>query len=355
VFVPWPLALDYEWPAAKSFMEVAPQAALLAAVFVLTVRGLVRRRPAAFLGAWFFLILAPSSSVLPIVTEIAAEHRMYLPLAAVVALVVAGAYAAGRRAVAGAGGGGAMAWSAAGVAAAAIAIAGCVHLTRERNLDFQSDERIWEATVAARPQNSRALANLGAALVQQGQAAEAEAYLRRAIAIRPDFPEAQSGLGVALCMQGRLEEGVAHLERAIALEPGYRDAYRNLGEALGALGRRGPAARAFREALRTAPRDPILLKRLAWILATAPEDDVRSDAEAMAVARLAVEVTGGDAVALDALAAAQAESGQFADAVATVERAIAVAESAGPAELIPELRYRLDAYRGGQKFRDSSR
>ena len=218
-----------------------------------------------------------------------------------------------------------------------------------------SDERIWAATVAARPQNSRALANLGATLLEQGRAAEAEQYLRRAVAIRAEYPEAQSGLGVALCMQGRLEEGVTHLERAVALEPDYRDAWRNLGEASGALGRRGPAARAFRAALRSAPRDPILLKRLAWILATAPEDEVRNGAEALRAARLAVDVTGGDAVSLDALAAAQAENGQFADAAATVQRAISTAQSSGPAELVPDLQHRLEVYRGGQKFRDSAR
>jgi cytochrome c-type biogenesis protein CcmH/NrfG len=148
---------------------------------------------------------------------------------------------------------------------------------------------------------------------------------------------------------------VTHLERAVALEPDYRDAWRNLGEASGALGRRGPAAQAFRAALKSAPRDPVLLKRLAWILATAPEDDVRNGAEALAAARLAVEVTGGDAVALDALAAAQAENNQFGDAAATVERAIATAQSAGPAELIPELQSRLEVYRAGQKVRDSAR
>ena len=47
----------------------------------------MRDRPAAavgFLGGWFFATLAPSSSVLPLATEIAAERRMYLPLAALV-------------------------------------------------------------------------------------------------------------------------------------------------------------------------------------------------------------------------------------------------------------------------------
>jgi tetratricopeptide (TPR) repeat protein len=153
-------------------------------------------------------------------------------------------------------------------------------------------------------------------------------------------------------MQGRLEEGVTHLERAIALEPDYRDAYRNLGEALGALGRLGPAARAFREALRTAPDDHVLLRRLAWILATAPQDDVRNGAEAVRVAAHLVEVTGGrDALALDTLAAAQAEAGEFALAIATIERAIAAANTAGTAALIAELQDRLARYRAGQPFR----
>ena len=355
VFVPWPLVLDYEWPAAASLTAVLPQALLVTGLFALTVWGLVRRAPAAWLGALFFLVLAPSSSVLPIVTEVAAEHRMYLPLAAVIALVVAGAYAAGRRVLPPARGQAARVAAVVAAAAIIVVISGCVYLTRERNLDYQSHERIWSATVAARPRNARALANLGATLVEAGRPAEAEPYLRRALAVRADYPEAQSGLGVALCMQGRLEEGISHLERAVAIEPSYRDAWRNLGEAFGALGRRGPAALAFREALKTAPRDPVLLKRLAWILATAPEYEVRNAAEALRAARLAAEVTGGDAVALDTLAAALAENGQFAEAMSTAQRAIAMARSAGPAGLVPELQARLELYGRGEAFRDASR
>ena len=72
-------------------------ALLIGAVLVATVWGLVRRAPAAFAIAWCFLILAPTSSVLPIVTEVAAEHRMYLPLAGVIALAVIGLFELARR------------------------------------------------------------------------------------------------------------------------------------------------------------------------------------------------------------------------------------------------------------------
>src|SRR6185436_20092673 len=47
-------------------------------------------RRLAFLGTWFFVTLAPASSIVPILTEVGAERRMYLPLAALVVLIVAG-------------------------------------------------------------------------------------------------------------------------------------------------------------------------------------------------------------------------------------------------------------------------
>ena len=94
--VPVPLVFSYfDWAPARSLVSVAPQAALLAALLGFSVVALVRRRPLGFLGAWFFLILAPTSSVVPIPTEVAAEHRMYLPLAAVVTLAVLSAYIVG--------------------------------------------------------------------------------------------------------------------------------------------------------------------------------------------------------------------------------------------------------------------
>ncbi len=87
-FIPWPLVLDYAWPAARSVGAVVVPLTIVFSLLVAAVWLLFRRRPAGFPAVCFFLILAPTSSVLPIVTEVAAEHRMYLPLAALVCLVV---------------------------------------------------------------------------------------------------------------------------------------------------------------------------------------------------------------------------------------------------------------------------
>lgn len=86
---PHPLLLDYQWPIAKSFGEVALPAAAVAGLLAWTLWALRRRPEIGFWGAWFFGILAPTSSFLPI-TDAAFEHRMYLPLAAVVLLALLG-------------------------------------------------------------------------------------------------------------------------------------------------------------------------------------------------------------------------------------------------------------------------
>ncbi|HEY2905658.1 MAG TPA: hypothetical protein VGJ29_07135, partial [Vicinamibacterales bacterium] len=89
----WPhaLVLDYGMPRPLVFTDVLPQVALIVGLFALTGLALVVRPMIGFLGAWFFITLAPASSFVPIVTEVGAERRMYLPLAAVVVLAVIGA------------------------------------------------------------------------------------------------------------------------------------------------------------------------------------------------------------------------------------------------------------------------
>jgi len=89
---PRPLVFDYGRYAAPRLSEVAPYvlvlASLLTAMFVA-----LRRWPAAgFAVCWFFLILAPASSVIPVIMQPMAESRLYLPMAGVAALAVLGIF-----------------------------------------------------------------------------------------------------------------------------------------------------------------------------------------------------------------------------------------------------------------------
>jgi protein O-mannosyl-transferase len=88
---PAPLVFDCAWPIAEPGSSVMPSAVIVLALGAATILALLKRAWVGFWGAWFFLILAPTSSIMPI-ADVAFEHRMYLSLAAVVVVAVVGAH-----------------------------------------------------------------------------------------------------------------------------------------------------------------------------------------------------------------------------------------------------------------------
>ena len=94
--VPYPLCLDYEINTVKSFSDVWPYVPIVAGLLGLTVWGLIKRPALGFVGLWYFLILMPSSSIMPIKDKIF-EFRVYVSLAALISLVVLGGYIYGGR------------------------------------------------------------------------------------------------------------------------------------------------------------------------------------------------------------------------------------------------------------------
>jgi len=351
-----PLALDYDgWPMVTSVAAALPYALPLAALLGLTIWGLVRRRPWSFPALVWFLALAPSSSVLPLATEIAAGRRMYLPLAAFICLGVVAGFEMGRRLVARAAGERTRRTAGRALAAVVVvAVAGTYGaLTYARNQDFWSTERIWQDTVEKQPANSRARQNYGASLLQSGRTADAEGQLREAVRLKDTNAAAHLNLGSLLASRGRTEEGIAHLERALAFDPSYAIAHRNLGEAYGSLGDHVNAAKHFMLASEARPDDVFLLNRLAWLLATSPEDRVRNGARATAAAERAVGLTGRkDPVSLDVLAAAYAETGRYDEAMTVARDAVEAAVRSDRNDLISPIQMRLLRYRAGTAYRE---
>ena len=352
-----PLSLDYDgWPMAHSVGEVAAYAVPLLILVIATVVGIVRRLPWAFLGAWFFATLAPSSSVLPLATEIAAERRMYLPLAAVVvagvvAVVLVGQTLLGlltgdarRRRLLGE-------LSTVVVLGAVVASLGSA--TYARNRDYWSDERIWEDTVQKRPNNPRARVNYGIDLQAAGRLVDAERELREAVRLKDTSAAAHANLGPILCATGRLDDCIFHLKRALELDPDYTSAHANLAEAYGASGKRALAAEQFALALNATPDKPFLLNRLAWLLATSPEESVRNGRRAVELAERAVSLTQRrDIMSLETLSAAYAEVGRFEDALTTGREALALAERQNDGATATSLARRLQLFEMREKYRE---
>jgi protein O-mannosyl-transferase len=243
-FWPCPLVLDYfDWPVAHLSLALVASLLVVLGLLAATVEALLSRRPLGFLGACFFLILAPTSSFLPLLGEVAAERRMYLPLAAVVALVVIVVWkvleaVTSRRVPA-------------IVAGLVVAILGAV--TVQRNKDYRSALAIWSDTAAKRPNNARALTEVGTALVASGRLAEAIEYYERATHVQPDYLMAYTNWGVALAMQGRLTEAIGKLSEAVRRNPASAHAHYNLGLALAKKGHADQAAIEYQLALRIDP------------------------------------------------------------------------------------------------------
>jgi tetratricopeptide (TPR) repeat protein len=232
---PAPLVFDYYWPVAQTMRQWLPAAVVAAGLIGATVYGVRHRHWLGFVGGWCFVILAPSSSVIPIVTEIAAEHRTYLAVAGVIAAAVVAVASAGR----------AVLWIAGGVAAL-----GLVGLTIQRNEVYRSEITLWTDTTAKRPLNPRAHNNLGNALLSAGRTDDALASFHEALRLEPGFAMAHNNLGNALTRAGRMDEALPHLHEALRLNPGYTDARINLGIALASRGEIEEATEIFREAVR---------------------------------------------------------------------------------------------------------
>lgn len=218
-----------------------------------TVLLALRRWPVGgFAGAWFFLILAPTS-VMPGKFQIVVEHRMYLPLTAVMALAAIGIHAAVRR----------RSW----IVFAALAL-GLGALATRRNEDYQTDTTLWRDTVAKRPDNERARYNPGVILAQTpGRLADAVAHYEAALRLKPDSAETHDNLGLALAQTpGRLKGAVGEHRAALRLRPDYAPGWHNLGAALYHLGDLPAAAAAFREEVRLSPDDPTAREALTTVL-----------------------------------------------------------------------------------------
>jgi protein O-mannosyl-transferase len=235
---PHPLVVDYGYQLAHRLSDVALPAVELCALLVATAVAL-RKRPAwGFLGACFFLILAPSSSVVPLVTQTIAEHRMYLPLAAVVTLLVL-----------------TLQRLLGGLAFPALLALAVVFgwLTFQRNKTYRTEEGIWRDTIAKLPDNERAHHNLGVILADAGRTAESVPEYEAAIRLKPDYTEAHYNFGNALSAEGRTSEAVAQYEEALRLKPDYAQAHNNLGAALSTEGRIAEAIAQYEEAVRLEP------------------------------------------------------------------------------------------------------
>jgi protein O-mannosyl-transferase len=256
---PHPLVFDYgEEMYLASWFQALPYAAVVLALLAAVVAAARRSLALGVLGGTFFLLIAPSSSVVPIAVQPMAESRLYLPLAPVITIVVLAAYRfVGRKALLGLG----------------LAALGLGALTVARNRDYRSAASIWEDTVAKRPDSARAHNSFGKVLESQpGRLPYAIAHFETSLRIKPDDAIVHNNLGMALSrVPGRTPEAVAHYEAALRIKPHYAYAHNNLANILAQQPQALPMAYAHYEtAVRLEPDNPQFHFNFGLALAQTP-------------------------------------------------------------------------------------
>ena len=378
----WPdeLCFDYAWRIQNS-----PTVYLPLGIVILLIAGLgfswtVRRRTVGFLLLAPLLYLAPTSSFLPI-SDPAFEHRMYLPLAAIVTGAVCGAsLLIGRTAR----------QMRLPTTALAVSVMLAVLLplawrTHMRNLDYRGF-RLWIHTVERCPLNPRAHYVLGQELLRRGRVAEARSKIedairigipvasfhvgmgdcqrslghldeaiesyREAIRIDPDLEQAHNVLGVVLHGQGKLESAREAFKAAADL--GLPEASYNLAAVLIDLGNDAAAIPLLEDCLGTHPQFERSARRLAWIYATSSDGSLLDGEQALKVLAEHCQVEeSGSPFVWDTYAAALARVGRFNEASDAAGRALDLAAEAERDELHKRIEQRLLNYDADQAWQQA--
>lgn len=358
----WPQGqvFDYGIPTVATFSAALPALFVITLLLGATTWACWRNLPAGFLGASFFLALAPSSSVVPIATQTLAEHRMYLALAAPIILLCA----VGRALLFSFGHPPAPQLAAFSPATprrlrlATLALAGVAILvtfalgftTYTRNDVYRSALSLWNDTVAKRPDNPRAHHNLGLALLQTGHTEEAAAEFRRAIALQPNHAYAHFQLGTLALRRRDWADAAVHFEAALAADPHYVSARVNFGQALNQLGRVDEAIAQYQSALAENPHAQDARTNLAALYIAQ-----HRLADAIALLREVLAATPELAEAHYHLGLALEASGSFSSAESELREAIRLKPTFAPPHLALGnlLAHRGDATAAEASYRES--
>ena len=253
---PWPLVIHYEFPHLETFAAAWPWLLAVAVLAVLTIVLVWRRTAAGFVLTWVVAILSPTL-VVPIITEVAAERRMYLPMAGLVSLAIVGSYELlclflthSKRKAGGTADRRPLVFTC-GAASLIALIYGALDV--KRLAMFEEPLVLWQDAIVHQPGSSVSQFNVGITLSTQGRQAESIPYFEEAIRIKPDDGGTHNNLGFALLMTGLTAEAIEHIHRAIQLKPDSAAAHNNLGMALSGLGRMQEAGQEFGAALDCSP------------------------------------------------------------------------------------------------------
>jgi len=377
----WPhnLAVYYPYPESIPFWEVAGAALFLLCVSIFVFRAL-RSKPYLAVGwLWYIGTLIPAIGLIQAgLWPAIADRFSYVPLIGLFIVIAWGIPDLVAR------------WRYKKIVLAITAILLLLTFTTEtwfQNRYWQNSVTLFTHSVNVTPNNFVAHNILGNTLEKQGKLIEAISHYAEALKINSNYAEAHNNLGYTLTRQKHYKEAIYQYNEALRINPTYTDAHNNLGTALlhqgnekaaiyhyyevlksnpkyaGAYynlgkislnqGKTEEAINLYRKALTFEPEMIQALYNLSWIFATHKDKRFRNGIKAIELAEKLCKISqNNQPLALDALAAAYAETGKFDSAVLTAQRALKLALMYGPQELALGLKKRLQLYKAGRPYRE---
>ena len=380
----WPRNLTFIYPhweidAGAAWQYSFPIAAVALVVALWWLRARIGKGPVAAV-LFFAGTLGPALGffdLYPFRYSYVADHFQYVACIGLIVLAVSAGVALCRRI-------GGQTQGVAALAAATLLTALGSAAWHQAHV-YRDLETLWRHTLVNNPGCWMAHNNLAAILIPEGRTEEAVRHCELALQIKPDFAEAHSnlglilerlgkhedaigqyeqalrfmpnlavahyGLGIVLLHVGRVQEAMAHCQQALRINPDYAEAHYGLGLALEQAGKVREANVHYEQALRINPDYPEVQNNLAWLLATRAPSEGGDPVRAVTLADQACKLTDNRvAQYLDTLAAAYAATGRFDDAVATAQKAIELARSAGQLQVATQVEPRLELYRAGRPY-----
>ena len=315
-------------------------AGITAAMFLLR-----RKLPFLLVGwLWYIVMLLPVIGIIQVGLQARADRYTYLPQIGVIIAVVWAIRDLTSL------------WRARTVVLvpASLAVVGSLSFLSYRQATHWHDtESLWSYTLNRSPENDVALTGLAMVEVVRGQTDNAITHFRHALALRDGNAAAHYGLGLALSQQRKTDEAIGHWQRSLELQPDNINARNYLGAALAEIGRTAEAIEQWQQTLAFDPENGNAANNLAWVLATSPDPTLRDGAKAVAYAKRATKVPGGEnPLVYRTLAAAYAENRQFAEAISAAEHARQLAQGTGNSPLVSELDQCIELFRQQRALRE---
>ncbi len=244
---------DYDFAISHGLLD--PPSTLISVIFLLLLLSAVvllfkRWKIGSFALAWFFIILAPTSSFIPLI-DVIFEHRVYLASTGFFLLFSLGLYHALKlvnitqkektHLI---------------ILTIAVLVIPLIYATTKRNMVWTSRIAFWEDAVHNSPRKARAYLNLGSAYQENGMEEFAVAAYQRATSLAGTEEKPNSMVALALCYaeMGKREEALSELKKTLALATNYSpDLYYVIGTIYEKTKLFDEAIRSYKEALNVNP------------------------------------------------------------------------------------------------------